>query len=98
MDARQWNRDLDERLAATGVVDRELFGQFVDADGYGAATSVHWLEAKLGILAGRVRGGGALTLHDPGSRAMISVRTREDLLAWIGLHFPGRVPDEPASR
>lgn len=95
--ARRWNRRLDARLAATGVVDRELFGRFVDAYGYDAASTVQWLEAKLGVLARRLRDGGGLTLYDPRSRAMIDVRTHEDLLSWIGLHLPGCVPGGRAS-
>lgn len=92
MDARRWNRRLDARLAATGVVDRELFGHFRDAYAYDAASTVQALEAKLGVLARHLRDGGALTLFDPRSGAMIDVRTHEDLLSWIGLHFPGCAP------
>ncbi len=69
----------------------------MDAYGYDAASSVQWLEAMLGVLARRLRDGGALTLFDPRSSAMLDVRTPEDLTSWIALHFPGCVPGGRAS-
>ena len=89
MDALQFNQELDRRLDATGLVDKACFIQLADAYGYGAATSVSWVRAKLRILAQRLARGEPLELYQPQSMHTQSCLTSAALQAWATTHFPG---------
>ena len=88
MDAAQLNKQLDSELLATGVVSREVYFRFSDAHGYGAATSVAWLEAKLRVLASRVASGKPLMLYSPAARQTLPCHSPLDFSTWAAELFP----------
>ena len=89
MDPIQLNKQLDSDLLATGVVTDELFLRLADAYGYGAASTVGWVEAKLGVLASRLAAGAPLSLHSPKDGCLIECTSLMDLQAWASDLFPG---------
>ena len=86
--AASYNQRLDERLRRTGVVDAALFEDFASVEADPNASSVGWLQAKLGVLQGRVASGGELSLHDPLCGTSVVVTTVEQLVAWADRHLP----------
>jgi hypothetical protein len=88
MDAQQLNRELDARLSSFGVVDRQIFLQLSDAHGYGAASSVGWVDAKLRVLQTRLRDGLGLELYMPSLKDTSPVTTQEEFTRWVSQHFP----------
>ena len=89
MDAIQLNKQLDSELLATGVVTRELYLRLADAYGYGAATSVGWVEAKLRVLAKRLAAGAPLSLYTPGDGLSVQCTSISALQSWASELFPG---------
>ncbi|MBB3858172.1 hypothetical protein FHY29_003622 [Xanthomonas arboricola] len=65
MDAALLNRQLDTELAADGVFSRELYLRLAEAHGYGTASTIGWVEARLRVLAKRVKSSAPLTLYTP---------------------------------
>lgn len=88
MDAIAYNRQLDEKLSASGVIDAELFCKLAEAHAYDAASTVGWVEAKLRVLQERLSRGGALHLYEPSQRSAIVVSTQAELQQWAVRHFP----------
>lgn len=89
MDAIQFNKQLDSELLATGIVTEELYFRFADAYGYGAASTVGWVEAKLRILASRLASGAPLSLYNPKDGSCISCVHVSTLQSWASDLFPG---------
>lgn len=85
--ATLYNRELDDRLSRTGVVDGELFREFAAVQQDPNASSVGWLQAKLRLLAERVSSGAALSLYEPSGTTVVAVTTRT-LFEWADQHFP----------
>ena len=48
-DAIAFNRQLDNHLSTTGIVDNDLYQRFKEAYSYDAATTVTWVREKLTI-------------------------------------------------
>lgn len=91
MNAVKFNQQLDSELLATGIVSRELYFQFAEAQAYDAASSVGWLEAKLSILVQRLDSGGSAQLYDPASQSLIPCTTTAELATWAAHLFPSAV-------
>jgi hypothetical protein len=89
MDAIAYNKQLDASLAEGGEVNQELFFKFADAHGYGAVSTVGWLEAKLTVLRGRLAKGHALSLYDPATKKLHPVSNMAEFSAWASSNFPG---------
>ena len=89
MDARQFNTEMDARLLSTGVVDKACFIQLAEAYGYGAASSVGWVEAKIQVLVARLSHGQSIGLHVPSLGSLSSCASIETLQVWVNQHFPG---------
>ena len=85
--AAAYNRQLDERLRHTGIVDAALFNAFASVQADPNASSVGWLQAKLQVLQTRLTAGGALQLHEPSSNDPLVVTKREPFMAWTDRHF-----------
>lgn len=83
-----YNRQLDERLLQTGIVDGGLFLDFASVQDDPNASSHGWLCAKLEVLSARLATGAALSLHDPATGSARIVTSRAELAEWAGLHFP----------
>lgn len=88
VEVQRWNQELDALLESTGTVDRNLFLQFADAHSYDAASSVGWLEAKLGVLQSRLCSGRRLDLYSPSLESTVPVASIEDFAQWVARHFP----------
>ena len=88
MDPRTFNRELDEQLLATGVVDENMFRQFWDAYTYDAASTVGWVGAKIRVLASRLNSGAGLKLYEPSLRVEIEVSSAQEFSSWVQKHFP----------
>jgi hypothetical protein len=84
----RYNERLDQQLRDTGVVDATLFQAFSDVESDPNASSVGWLEAKLGVLADRVQGGATLSLHEPSAGTGVCVGSVGELIGWAKRHFP----------
>ena len=97
MDAQTYNRQLDAYLSSTGIVDAALFAKLLEAHAYDAASTVGWLNAKLRILAGRVKRGDQVTLYDPASRQTFAATTGRELATWVEQHFPNAHYDHMAT-
>ena len=89
MDAVQFNKQLDAQLLDTGAVSSDLWRQLAEAHGYGAATSVAWVESKLAVLARRIGMGNTVTLHVPGAVEPQACSSVQELQAWASSQFPG---------
>ena len=89
MDAIQFNKQLDSELLATGDVTRELYFRLSDAYGYGAASTVGWVEAKLRVLAKRLATGAPLSLYIPKDGSFIQCTSIGTLQSWASDLFPG---------
>ena len=89
MDAVQFNKQLDAELLSTGVVSKELWGQLKEAHGYGAATSVSWVEAKLAVLAKRLETGSQVSLYVPAVSDPQICNSVSELRAWASNQLPG---------
>jgi len=104
VDPAQQNAQLDAQLLKTGAVDRGLFLRLSDAHGYGAASTVGWVEAKLAVLGKALDEGKQLSLFAPDGA--VTAMTHDELGAWAARHFPDAcaaqaetlVPDPPTSR
>ena len=93
MDVAQWNKQLDAELLSAGVVSKELWVRLREAHGYDAATSVSWVEAKLGVLAKRLRAGETVSLYVPAASEPQICTSVAGLQAWASDQLPGvRVP------
>jgi hypothetical protein len=88
IDPISFNRQLDQHLLGTGVVDSELFRRLTEAYIYDAASTVDWVRAKLEVLQARLEQGQALDLFDPSQGKAVSVSSRHGFLRWINQHFP----------
>jgi hypothetical protein len=89
MDAIQFNKQLDSELLATGVVTGEFYFRLADAYGYGAASTVGWVEAKLRVLANRLATGAPLSLYNPKDGSFIPCVSVSTLQSWASDLFPG---------
>jgi hypothetical protein len=93
MDAAQWNKQLDAQLVSSGVISQELWVRLKEAHGYDAATSIGWVEAKLAVLANRLRAGETVSLYIPASGEPQVCTSVAGLQAWASDQLPGvRVP------
>ncbi|WP_395753771.1 hypothetical protein [Prosthecobacter sp.] len=94
MDARELNRQQDEQLLKTGVVDRELFFDLHNAHGYDAASSVGWARGKLEVLAARLRSGAGLRVYEPTLQGEVEIGAASavEFFAWVLRHFPHTLP------
>lgn len=86
--AKAFNERLDADLRERGIVDQNLYLQFVSIQIDPNASSVGWLKAKLAVLASRLREGKPLHLYDCGTGAVISITNLSDLVAWAEKCFP----------
>lgn len=91
-DAIAFNREFDNHLATTGLVDQELYRRLMEAYRYDAASTVNWVDAKLTILRDRMQQGRPLELFQPTQSRTVAVSSMEDLLQWIDMYFPSARP------
>jgi hypothetical protein len=89
MDAITYNKQLDVSLAEHGEVNQELFFKFAEAYGYGAASTVGWLEAKLSVLRCRLEKGSPLSLYDPATKKQHPASIMAEFSVWASSNFPG---------
>lgn len=82
------NQQLDARLAADGVISSELYLRLAEAHGYGAVSTVGWVEARLRVLARRVESGAPLTLYTPEGPQPILCLSVAELHLWVSENFP----------
>jgi hypothetical protein len=88
MDAAQLNQQLDAELLAEGVVSHELYLRLADAHSYGAASTIGWVEARLGVLAKRLKSGASLAVYLPAAKQPVPCRSLAELQVWAAEHFP----------
>lgn len=69
-----------------GVVDRAMFDTFAEAHSYDAASSMNFLNARLGALLVVLRRGVTLHLYDP--KGTVIAASERDYRAWAKKHFP----------
>lgn len=86
--AQEYNRKLDAYLFATGIVDLELYKGLQGAYGYGAVSTIGWLNAKLSVLRSRLNQGKSLYLYDTDSKSQIEICHTREFNNWIKLRFP----------
>jgi len=100
MDAPTYNQELDAYLSSTGVVDATLYAKLAEAYAYDAASSVGWVEAKLRILAARVKRGDLVTLYEPTTQQATAATSEGAFVVWVKKHFPGARldPRQPNNR
>jgi len=89
MDAPQFNKEMDHLLSSTGVVDQDVFVQLAEAYGYGAATTIGWVQVKLDVLNVRIAKGQSVWLYEPSQGRAIPVSTTAAFANWVAQHFPG---------
>ncbi|RJS91332.1 hypothetical protein D3260_15770 [Salinisphaera sp. Q1T1-3] len=82
---------MDAELFATGIVSAALYFRLDDAYGYGAASTVGWVEAKLRVLANRLATGASLSLYRPQDGRFVSCSSIDELQSWASALFPGVV-------
>ncbi|MBB6572104.1 hypothetical protein FHT07_000246 [Xanthomonas arboricola] len=88
MDAALLNRQLDTKLATDCVVSRELYLRLAEAHGYGTASTIGWVEARLRVLAKRVESSAPLTLYTPQGTQLMLCQSLVELQAWASESFP----------
>ncbi len=88
MDAILLNQQLDTKLAADGVVSCELYVRLAEAHGYGAASTVGWVEARLRVLAKRLASSAPLNLYTPHGTQLMLCQSLVELQAWASENFP----------
>jgi len=69
-----------------GVVNKAMFDTFAEAYLYDAASSMNFLNARLGALLATLRRGVTLHLYDP--KGEVSATSERDYRAWAMKHFP----------
>jgi len=80
-------------LRSNGVVDRELYLRLREAYTFQAASTVDWVEVKLGVLLDRVDQGVSVSLFSPVSNDQVVVETRSAFEQWAEAVFPERSND-----
>jgi hypothetical protein len=88
MDAHTHNRELDEQLSHTGIVDAALCAKLAEAYSYDSASTVGWVEAKLHVLAERLMRGDQLHLFEPAQQQPLAITSDRDFAIWAKRHFP----------
>lgn len=88
MDAPAYNRELDEQLSNTGIVDAALYAKLAEAYAYDSATTVGWVAAKLHILAERLKRGDQLSLFEPTQQQPVPITADREFATWAKKHFP----------
>lgn len=76
-------------LRSEGIVDQSLYLRFVDAYGYGAASTVNWVEARMRVLLDRARQGEHLSLFSPQHQEQKFGQGIAHLRSWVEANFPG---------